>query len=225
MSELYDNHGRPLRYLRLAVTDRCNLRCFYCMPEQGIAFSPKPEVLTFEEMERLVGLLVSMGITKVRITGGEPFVRKDLMGFLERLAAMDGLEQLSLTTNGTHLAPHVPALKAMGIHSVNLSLDSLDRGRFHAITRRDVFDTVWESFEALLAHGIRTKINAVVMEEHNLEDIIPFAELTRQRNVAVRFIEEMPFNGGSKGYVPITWNAQRIVQELRMYYPELDRLP
>ncbi|MEL6534367.1 MAG: GTP 3',8-cyclase MoaA [Bacteroidota bacterium] len=221
---LYDNHGRPLRYLRLAITDRCNLRCFYCMPEHGIQFSPKKEVLSFEEMERLVGILVEMGITKVRITGGEPFVRKNLMDFLGRLSQMQGLEQINITSNGTYLAEHVPALMDMGIHSVNLSLDSLNPQRFFEITRRDVFDTVWSAYEALMKHGMKTKINAVVMEEHNLADIIPFSALTEKDKVAVRFIEEMPFNGGSKGYVPIKWNAKRILEEVRTAYPTLEKI-
>ncbi|HAA20597.1 MAG TPA: GTP 3',8-cyclase MoaA [Cytophagales bacterium] len=221
---LYDNHGRPLRYLRLAVTDRCNLRCFYCMPEHGIQFSPKKEVLSFEEMERLVGILVEMGISKVRITGGEPFVRKNLMDFLERLSQMEGLQQINITSNGTYLAEHVPALMDMGIHSINLSLDSLDPKRFFEITRRDVFDTVWSAYEALMKYGMKTKINAVLMEEHNLDDIIPFAALTEKDKVAVRFIEEMPFNGGSKGYVPIKWNARRILEEVKGAYPTLEKI-
>ena len=221
---LYDNHGRPLRYLRLAVTDRCNLRCFYCMPAEGIQFSPRKEVLSFEEMERLVRILVEMGITKLRLTGGEPFVRKDLMEFLERLAAMEGLEEIHLTSNGTHLLQHIPRLKELGIASINLSLDSLDAERFHQITRRDVFAEVWEAYQSLLHHGIRTKINAVVMEEHNLDDLLPFCELTRKDDVAVRFIEEMPFNGGSKGYTPITWNARKIIETIQEEYHALERL-
>src|SRR5690606_2682788 len=143
---LHDNHGRPLNYLRLAVTDRCNLRCFYCMPAEGIHYLPKKELLTFEEITRLVSLMASMGITKVRITGGEPFVRTDLMQLLTRIAGIDGVKDLHLTTNGTLTTPHIPALKALGIASVNLSLDTLDRERFRAITRRDEFHHTLETF-------------------------------------------------------------------------------
>src|SRR5690606_22357351 len=131
------NHGRPLNYVRLAVTDRCNLRCFYCMPEEGIQYLPKKELLSFEEIERLITLLASMGITKVRLTGGEPFVRNDLMKLIHRIADIDGIHELHITTNGVLTQQYIPALKAAGIKSVNLSLDTLDRERFRNITRRD----------------------------------------------------------------------------------------
>lgn len=119
---LIDQHGRPLEYVRLAVTDRCNLRCFYCMPEQGIQYMSKHELLSYEEMLRLVGLLAGLGVRKVRLTGGEPFVRRDLVPFMERLAALPGIDDLSLTTNGVLTAPYVPALVRMGVKAVNLSL-------------------------------------------------------------------------------------------------------
>ena len=134
---LYDQHGRPLEYLRLAVTDRCNLRCFYCMPEEGIKYVPRHELLSYEEMLRLTGLLATLGVRKVRLTGGEPFVRRDLLPFMERLAGLPGIDDISLTTNGVLTAPHVPALARLGVKAVNLSLDTLDRARFAAITRRD----------------------------------------------------------------------------------------
>ena len=127
---LYDNHGRPINYLRLAVTDRCNLRCFYCMPEEGIDYLPRKELLTYEEMERTIRLMVEMGINKVRITGGEPFLRKGMMDFLERLLQIDGLQKLNITTNGTLTAGLIPKLKSIGVTSVNLSLDTLDPQRF-----------------------------------------------------------------------------------------------
>src|SRR5258706_14831774 len=132
---LTDNHGRTINCLRLAVTDRCNLRCFYCMPEEGIDWLPRKEILSYEEMLRICSLLVKMGIEKIRITGGEPFVRTDLMKFLSWLSKLHGLKQLTLTTNGVLTAPHVPELKKMGVRSVNLSLDTLDRNRFFAISK------------------------------------------------------------------------------------------
>lgn len=220
---LFDNHQRPLSYVRLAVTDRCNLRCFYCMPEEGIRYVAKKELLSFEEIERLVRLLASMGISKVRLTGGEPFVRNDLMKLLRTLVGIAGVEQVHLTTNGVLTAPHVPELKQLGIRSVNLSLDTLDRKRFHEITRRDEFDRVWNSFEALLQHEIPVKINAVVMDGKNTEDIIPLAALTRDLPISVRFIEEMPFNGEGQHYPVLHWTHSRILSELKTVYPSIER--
>ncbi|MEM1216708.1 MAG: GTP 3',8-cyclase MoaA [Bacteroidota bacterium] len=221
---LYDNHGRLVNYLRLAVTDRCNLRCFYCMPAEGIDYLPRQELLTYEEMLRLVRILHNLGITKLRITGGEPFVRRDMMAFLRAISQL-GLEQINLTTNGTVTASLVPELRALGIYSVNLSLDTLDRERFRQITRRDQFPNVWATFEALQVHGIPTKINAVVMEGQNINDIIPLVELTREHPVGVRFIEEMPFNGAGSHYSVLTWDHRRILTYLRQHFPTLEKIP
>ena len=222
---IYDNHNRPITYLRLAVTDRCNLRCFYCMPETGIKYLPKHQVLTYEEMERVVRVLARLGVSKVRITGGEPFVRAGLMDFLHRLAAVDGLSDISLTTNGVLTAPHVAALAALGVRAVNLSLDTLDRARFHQITRRDELPAVLRTLDALLSAGIQTKINAVVMDGQNTQDLIPLAELTRDLPVDVRFIEEMPFNGEGSHYPVLHWTHRRIVDEIRTHFPNLQKLP
>jgi cyclic pyranopterin phosphate synthase len=218
---LLDNHGRPVNYLRLAVTDRCNLRCFYCMPEEGIQYLPKKALLTYEEMERTVRVLAGLGVNKVRITGGEPFVRNGLLGFLRRLGEIPGVEALHLTTNGVLTAPHVAELKALGVRSVNLSLDTLDRDRFRHITRRDELPRVLDTLYALLGVGIEVKINMVVMEGKNTQDIGPMAELTRQHPVSVRFIEEMPFNGEGARLEGFTWNYRRILDELKIRYPGL----
>lgn len=222
---LYDNHGRQISYLRLAVTDRCNLRCFYCMPEEGIEYVEKEELMTYEEMERLIHLVAGMGIEKVRITGGEPFVRKDMMPFLEALSRISGLKKINITTNGTLTAGLVPELKKLGINSVNLSLDSLDRERFFQITRRDVFDKVMQTFESLLAEKMDVKINAVVMEGKNDDDILPLVELARKQPVGVRFIEEMPFNGSGDHPAQLKWDHKQILAYLQAHYPELERLP
>ena len=222
---LFDNHGRPLSYLRLAVTDRCNLRCFYCMPEEGVRYLPKRQVLSFEEMERLVRILAGMGISKVRITGGEPFVRQELMAFLRKLRTIDGLDEIALTTNGVLTAPHLPELKNLGIRAVNLSLDTLDRQRFFKITRRDEFDRVRQTLDALLEQDFEVKINAVVMEGQNTDDLFPLTELTRQHPVSVRFIEEMPFNGEGSHYPKLLWNHHRILAELHQFYSDLQKLP
>lgn len=222
---LYDNHGRLINYVRLAVTDRCNLRCFYCMPEEGIKYVARQELLTYEEMTRLIHLLVDMGIEKIRITGGEPFVRKDMMQFLRTISRLEGLKKINITTNGTLTARLVPELKALGISSVNLSMDTIDRDRFKMITRRDEFDKVMQTFHALLEHGIKTKINAVVMQGKNTEDLIPMTELTRQHPISVRFIEEMPFNGEGSHYEKLHWNHRRILQHLQSHYPNLEKIP
>ncbi|QDA62521.1 GTP 3',8-cyclase MoaA [Hymenobacter jejuensis] len=222
---LYDNHGRPLEYVRLAVTDRCNLRCFYCMPAEGIQYLPKRELLTYEEMERVVAILAGLGVRKVRLTGGEPFVRRDLVPFIERLSQIEGIHDISLTTNGVLTAPHIPELMRLGIRTVNLSLDTLDRTRFARITRRDELPAVMDTFFALLSAGIRVKINAVVMDGQNTEDLVPLAELTRELPVDVRFIEEMPFNGGSHDAVLLPWNHVRIREHLSQHFPGLHAIP
>jgi molybdenum cofactor biosynthesis protein A len=219
--QIIDNHGRPITYVRLAVTDRCNLRCFYCMPEEGIDYLPRQQLLTYEEMERLLRVLAARGVSKVRITGGEPFLRKDLMPFLHRVKAIAGIEEIHITTNGVLTLPHVPELRELGIKSINLSLDTLDRDRFFRITRRDELDKVMATFHALLQHQIPVKINAVVMEGQNTEDIVPLARLAELYPVAVRFIEEMPFNGGTNKHPVLAWNHHRILQELRSAYPGL----
>ncbi|MCS7019195.1 MAG: GTP 3',8-cyclase MoaA [Cytophagales bacterium] len=222
---LYDNHHRPITYVRLAVTDRCNLRCFYCMPEEGISYLPKNQLLTYEEMLRLVTLLARMGITKVRITGGEPFVRRDLMPFLERIAKITGIQTLTLTTNGVLTAPYVPQLAQIGIHSVNLSIDSLDRQRFACITRRDELPRVMQTLYSLLQHNIPTKLNVVVMEGKNTDDIVPMAAFTREHPVEVRFIEEMPFNGTGALAPTLTWNYRKILATLQAAYPDIEKMP
>ena len=192
---LVDNHGREINYLRLAVTDRCNLRCFYCMPENGIKYVNRKDLLSYEEMHRLVRVMGDQGISKVRITGGEPFVRKGMLEFLESISTLDTINDIHITTNGTFTHDYIPKLEEIGIKSINLSLDSLDKQRFFNITRRDEFDTVFKTLEMLIDSRIDVKINMVVMEGRNIEDILPMIELTKDRNVSVRFIEEMPFNG------------------------------
>lgn len=222
---LLDNHGRTINYLRLAVTDRCNLRCHYCMPEHGLQWLSRSALLSYEEMLRLCRVLIGLGINKIRITGGEPFVRKDLMKFLAELSRLEGLQQINLTTNGVVTAPLVPELKKTGIHSVNLSLDTLDRERFFHITRRDELPQVLDTMDALLRHNIPVKINAVVMDGQNTEDIIPLTRLTQNLPMGVRFIEEMPFNGGDHLNTRPLWDHRRILDTLRETWPDLEKIP
>jgi molybdenum cofactor biosynthesis protein A len=221
---LTDNHGRKINYLRLAVTDRCNLRCFYCMPPEGLNWLSRVELMTYEEMLRSCSLLIKMGIEKIRITGGEPFVRKDIMPFLTALSKLNGLNELTITTNGVLTAPHVPELKKIGVKSVNLSLDTLDAGRFFTITLRDEFSKVMETLHELLKHNIEVKINAVVMDGKNTQDIIPLVELTKELPVSVRFIEEMPFNGDGHLYTGLEWDYVRILGEIKGKFPELKKI-
>lgn len=222
---LFDNHNRPINYLRLAVTDRCNLRCFYCMPEEGIHYLPKKELLSFEEIYRLVSLLAGMGITKVRLTGGEPFVRTDLMKLIRSIVEIPGIKDLHLTTNGVLTSTFIPELKKIGIASVNLSLDTLDRQRFKTITRRDEFEPVMKTLDLLLKHDIPVKINAVVMDGKNIDDIVPLIELTRNSKVDVRFIEEMPFNGEGNHYPVLNWTYRKILSYIQEHYPSLHKIP
>jgi len=221
---LTDNHGRTLNYLRLAVTDRCNLRCFYCMPEDGLNWLARKELMSYEEMLRACTLLVKMGIQKIRITGGEPFIRKDIMRFLTALSKLEGLNELSITTNGVLTAPHVAELKNIGVRSVNLSLDTLDASRFFTITRRDEFSAVMATMDELLKHDMEVKINAVVMDGKNTRDIIPLVELTKQLPVSVRFIEEMPFNGDGHVYQGLSWDHVRILDEIKAAFPAIKKI-
>ena len=218
-----DRYGRTINYLRLAVTDKCNLRCFYCMPKEGLNWLGRNELLTDEEMLRICTLLVDMGVDKIRITGGEPFVRKDIMQFLGALSKLEKLQQISVTTNGVLTAPLVPELKKLGVKSVNLSLDTVDRERFFAITYRDELEKVLQTLDQLLRYNIEVKINAVVMEGKNTQDIFPLAQLTKGLPVHVRFIEQMPFNGRNADFSGIAWNHVRILEELQEYYPAIQK--
>ncbi|MGF7078157.1 GTP 3',8-cyclase MoaA [Mucilaginibacter sp. UYCu711] len=221
---LVDNHGRTINYMRLAVTDRCNLRCFYCMPEDGLNWLSRTELMSYEEMLRASTILVKMGIEKIRITGGEPFVRKDIMKLLTSLSQLNGLKELSITTNGVLTAPYVAEMKALGIRSVNLSLDTLDANRFFAITRRDEFADVMNTLNELLKHDFEVKINAVVMDGKNTQDIVPMVELTKDLPISVRFIEEMPFNGDNDSYQGVVWDHVRILDEITSHYPQIQKL-
>ncbi len=222
---IVDNHGRTINYLRLAVTDRCNLRCFYCMPEEGLNWLSRSALMTYEEMLKLCTLLVSMGIQKIRITGGEPFVRKDMMRLLYSLSTLKGLNELTITTNGVLTAPLIPELKKIGIKSINLSLDTLDAARFMNITGRDEFKNVMATLDECLKHDIKVKINAVVMENKNIEDIIPLVEMAKNEAISVRFIEEMPFNGDGHIYTGLAWDYVRILKEIEAKYPTIQKIP
>jgi cyclic pyranopterin phosphate synthase len=221
---LVDNHGRTIDYMRLAVTDRCNLRCFYCMPEEGITYVDRKDLMSFEEMYRMINAFGELGISKLRITGGEPFVRKGIMEFLEEISRNSQVKKVSITTNGTFTEDKIEQLERMGIHSINLSLDSLDRQRFFNITRRNLFDQVMSTLDALVHSSLPTKINAVVMDGRNIEDIYPMIELTKDKDIAVRFIEEMPFNGSPDQGNITFWPMKRILEYIKKEYI-IEKLP
>ena len=221
MIQLTDAFGRSMKYLRLSVTDRCNLRCFYCMPHEGIDFLPKDQLLSYEELLRLTSILAGLGINKVRITGGEPFVRKDVIGFLERLAFIDGISKVSITTNGILTLPFIPELKKIGIHQINLSLDTLSETKYQKITRRNEFQKVMETFHSLLDGGFDVKINAVIIEGINDHEICDLARLAIDYPISVRFIEEMPFNGSGRAPKKLTWDFAKILETLQQHFDKL----
>jgi cyclic pyranopterin phosphate synthase len=194
---LEDGHGRRIEDLRLSVTDRCNFRCQYCMPAEGLPWIERAEILTFDEIERLVRVFVSLGIADVRLTGGEPLVRRRFPALVRRLAAIDGLADLSLTTNGYLLERDAPALVEAGIQRVNVSIDSLQRDRFFQITRRDALPRVMRGLRAIgrypEVHPV--KVNAVAMRGFTEEEALGFAEFARSTDFQVRFIEFMPLDG------------------------------
>ena len=216
MSKLVDNFGRQMEYVRLAVTDRCNLRCQYCMPAQGIDIVPRQELLTFKEMYRLIRVLTELGVNKVRLTGGEPFVRKDFVGFLEMLSYNDLLDAINITTNGALISHHIDKIeKLKKVKNINLSIDSLQREKFAKITRRDVFPEVYKTFELLEKSNLNLKLNVVVQSGFNTDEIVDFVRLTKDKNVVVRFIEEMPFNGKGQREMQENWTFKKILEEIK----------
>jgi cyclic pyranopterin phosphate synthase len=190
---LVDAFRRPITYLRVSVTDRCNLRCVYCMPEAGLPWIPNPDILSYEEIAEIVSAAARIGVRSVRLTGGEPLIRRDLHRLVAKLAAIPGVDDIALSTNGLLLADQAAGLRAAGLQRVNISLDTLRADRFTAIARRPGLDRVLAGIDAALAHGLEpVKLNCVVMRGANDDEVEAFAELTRTRAVHVRFIEVMP---------------------------------
>nr|WP_242085021.1 GTP 3',8-cyclase MoaA [Aestuariivivens sediminis] len=190
---LRDSHGRVHSYLRISLTERCNLRCTYCMPENGVQLAPKSHLMTYEEVYDIARLFVKHGVTKIRLTGGEPLVRKDIPVILEKLARLP--VELSMTSNAITIDRFIPDLKKYGVKNLNISLDSLDRKKFEQITRRNQFDKVYSNILLLIKEGFKVKVNAVLIKGFNDNEIIKFIHLTEKLPVSVRFIEFMPFDG------------------------------
>lgn len=193
-----DRYGRRIDYMRVSVTDRCNLRCLYCMPRDGEAL-PMSDLLEDDELVQICAAAAGLGIRKLKITGGEPLVRPGCAGLIARLKAIPGIEQVTLTTNGVLLARQLPALTDAGLDAVNISLDTLDRARYAAITGLDALPNVLESIDLALESGLRVKLNCVLQQGLNEDELFELAALARERALDVRFIELMPIGLGRSG--------------------------
>ncbi len=194
---MFDQYGRDINYLRISLTDRCNLRCQYCMPEKGIQWMKHEDILSYEQIERLVRIFAKLGIHRIRLTGGEPLVRKDVHVLVRALRNIDGIEAVNLTTNGILLEEQLPKLMEAGLTGVNISLDTLDRDQYREITRKDALDEALKGIEAAIkTQGLSVKLNCVPMRENDSQ-LIPLARLAKDYSIAVRFIELMPIGLGS----------------------------
>ncbi len=206
MTPLLDTFGRVHDNLRISITDRCNIRCFYCMPETGVKFQPHDQILRFEEIERFVRAAVPLGIRKLRLTGGEPLVRKDLPVLIRKLCAIEGIDDIALTTNGVLLGEQAQALYDAGLRRINVHLDTLDRERFKQITRRDDLPKVLDAIEKAREIGYGPiKINAVAVKNLVEPDIVPLARYGRERDIEIRYIEFMPLDSQN------LWDRDRVL--------------
>eukprot|EP00794_Sanderia_malayensis_P017674 gene17674-19436_t len=221
---LTDKFGRKHDYLRISLTERCNLRCQYCMPENGVELTSKEKLLSTDEIIKIAGLFVKEGVTKIRLTGGEPLVRSDIIELCERLSSLDGLQDLALTTNGIVLAKKLPRLKQAGLTHLNISLDTLVPAKFDFITRRQGWTRVMEGIDkALELDYDPVKINCVVMNGVNEEEICSFVKFTEQKNIDVRFIEYMPFDGNKWNYKKFM-SYHDMLEKIKSEFSDLERL-
>lgn len=221
MASLVDPYQRSITYMRVSVTDRCNLRCVYCMPEEGLNWTPSDEILSYDEMLRIIRVAAKRGLKKVRVTGGEPLVRKGVVGFIDQLSKIPGIEELALTTNGVFLKQMAADLYKAGLRKINISLDSLNPKTFAEVVRRDIFDMVWEGIEAAERVGFTPlKINVVLQQGVNDHEVVDFVNLTRRKPYHVRFIEYMPcanWDTWVKTYKPF----QAVVDEVEAKFGQL----
>ena len=199
---LIDNFGRKHTYLRISLTDNCNLRCFYCMPDEEYDFTPASRLMQVDEIVAIAKMFVAAGVTKIRLTGGEPLVRKDADRIISRLSNLP--VQLTLTTNATRIAPLLSTLQNSTIRSLNVSLDTLNREKFHFLTKRDQFDLVKSNIDLLVSKGFHVKVNMVVIHGINENEINDSVEWTRNEPIHVRFIEFMPFSGNH-------WSSNKVI--------------
>jgi cyclic pyranopterin phosphate synthase len=223
---LRDSFGRLVDNLRISVTDRCNFRCRYCMPEEGMLWLAKNELLTFEEIARLAGVFAGLGVTKIRLTGGEPLMRKDLHVLVRMLHGVPGIADLALTTNGFFLSEQAPDLVAAGLRRINVSLDSLDRDQFAAVVRRDYLHRVLDGLAAAERHGMRPiKVNVVLIRGVNDGEIERFAELARTKGYVIRFIEFMPIGAGDGWSVDQVVRTSEVIERMNAAGPKLVPAP
>ena len=199
---LQDTHNRDHTYLRISLIERCNLRCTYCMPEEGVKLSPKSHLITYEEIYEIAKTFVDKGVTKIRLTGGEPLIRKDIPIILEKLATLP--VELSITSNAVIIDKFIDVLKKYDVNKINVSLDSLDEGKFKHITRRHEFKKVYDNILLLVKEGFTVKVNAVLIKGFNDNEIIDFINFTKNLPISVRFIEFMPFDGNK-------WDMSKMV--------------
>ncbi|HWB10010.1 MAG TPA: GTP 3',8-cyclase MoaA [Pirellulales bacterium] len=223
---LVDTFGRVHRDLRVSVTDRCNIRCFYCMPEGTVRFKPRSELLTFEEIERFVQVAVSLGTEKLRITGGEPLVRHELPALIARLSGIAGIVDIALTTNGVLLAEQAQALREAGLNRLNISLDTLRPETFYRISRRDGLDRILEGIAVALRVGFdKIKLNAVAIKDLTEPDVIPLARFARQYGLELRFIEYMPLDADGNWSDDQVLSGTQILEMLEAEFGPLAPLP
>ena len=220
---LKDNFGRIINYLRFSVTDRCNLRCLYCMPDEGIPSVSHKEILTYEEALKLIKIFCELGINKVRFTGGEPFVRKGFIDFLESIAKSYTALSIYITTNGVLTFPYLSELKKIGIKGINLSLDTLNEEKFKLISKRDFLKDILTSLNEMFRLEIPVKINTVVIKDFNTDELTAIAAIAKDKSIEVRFIEQMPFNGKSNSIKFIS--AREILNILQEAYTGMVNLP
>ena len=213
---IIDRFGRSFNYLRLALNEQCNLRCIYCMPEEGIDFRSEDKLLTTEEIFRLIKLTSKMGVSKIRFTGGEPLLRKDLSELVQFAHQCEGIESVHLTTNGLLLSKRIEELEKSGLSGINISLDTLDTDKFKKITRRDGLDMVLNSLQKALASNIQSiKLNIVAMRDFNDDELMDFVELTKNNDITVRFIELMPFDSHQIWKTGKFYGADDIVADIK----------
>ena len=226
MTKLIDAFGRVHTNLRISVTDRCNIRCFYCMPSVNVRFMPRRELLTFEEIARFVRILANLGVNKVRLTGGEPLVRYDLHRLVRALAAIQGIEDIALTTNGVLLAEQAQSLRDAGLHRVNISLDSLDPETFRTISRRDELDRVLQGIATAKRVGFeKIRLNAVAIRGLTEADIVPLGRFAREHGMEMRFIEFMPLDADGQWQHDQVLSGEEIRRTLEETICPLEPLP
>ena len=220
---LQDTYGRPLRNLRISVTDRCNLRCQYCMPEEEYLWLSRDRILTFEEISTLVDVFMALGVDKIRLTGGEPLLRKDLPVLIDMLARKRQLRDLALTTNAVLLTEQAETLRRAGLHRLTTSLDTLDPARFKALTRRDTHARVLAGIEAAVAAGFEgLKIDTVVMRGYNDDELVSLIEFGRRWRAEVRFIEYMDVGGATHWRLDRVFSRLEILERLERHYGPIE---